>query len=241
MALALTLGSIVRVTNSYFGYSFERIKEMRVKKRQAKKKDKTPGHDASPNAALVRSVDTNPDNITISEDSTQIHKEISSQKIVKFIVYIHEFDKFDESGNQKCRNHNCIQSVCKPFKKYCSRKCSSQFTKWYNANFYWRNIRNQVLKRDKYTCQICGIVLNKKKRYNKQLKNWLECDHIIPKSYYYHLGYQFDTLDNKVKTILEFVHNGNNLRTLCYNCHKKLSVNVASNKSRLLNLEEEID
>lgn len=212
---------------------------MIVKKRKAKLKKKiTVDHDSRANPTITQNLTINSDNITATEDATLLSHETNSQRIAKFIVYIHEFDKVDENGNQQCRNHNCIQSVCKPFKKYCSKKCSSQFTKWYNANFYWRNIRNQVLKRDKYTCQICGIVLNKKKRYNKPLKNWLECDHIIPKSYYYHLGYQFDTLDNKVKTILEFVHNGNNLRTLCYKCHKKLSANVASNKSKLLDLQE---
>ena len=52
-------------------------------------------------------------------------------------------------------------------KKYCSRKCSEEFTKWYNNNFYWRNIRNSILKRDNYTCQICGLKLYKRKRQNK--------------------------------------------------------------------------
>lgn len=213
---------------------------MIVKKRKSKKRKKPVLQGSiAISTTVAQNINVNPDSNNSTIATNEPKKKFSSQKVANFIVYIHEFDKFDESGNQKCRNHDCMQSVCKPFKKYCSKKCSSQFTKWYNANFYWRNIRNQVLKRDNYTCQICGIVLNKKKRFNKPLKNWLECDHIIPKSYYHHLGYQFDTLDNKVKTILEFIHNGNNLRTLCYKCHRKLSVNVVSNRSKLLNPYDE--
>jgi 5-methylcytosine-specific restriction endonuclease McrA len=222
---------------------------MIVKKRKTKKQIKKVVQDSNVVSSVTQKLDVNVGNTTntttattaattaatATATATNMPSKFNFPKISNFIVYIHEFDKFDESGNQKCRNHNCMKSVCKPFRKYCSKKCSIQFTKWYNANFYWRNIRNQVLKRDNYTCQICGIVLHRKKRFNKPLKNWLECDHIIPKSYYYHLGYQFDTLDNKVKTILEFIHNGNNLRTLCYKCHKNLSANVVSDRSKLLN------
>lgn len=32
----------------------------------------------------------------------------------------------------------------------------------------WKNLRNQILKRDNNTCRFCGIILNK----------WLICDHI---------------------------------------------------------------
>jgi 5-methylcytosine-specific restriction endonuclease McrA len=51
----------------------------------------------------------------------------------------------------------------------------------------------------------------------------LECDHIVPRSLYQQLGYKFDTLDNKIKTTLEFFHNQNNLRTLCTECHKQVT------------------
>jgi len=162
-----------------------------------------------------------------------------SKRIVKLVVYINEFDRLDEEGNQKCRNNNCEKFVCKPFRKYCSRKCSVEFTRWYNKNFYWRNIRNSILKRDNYTCQICGLKLNKKKRHNKKIENWLECDHIIPKSYYTFLGYNFDTLENKVKTVLEFLHNDKNLRTLCYKCHKEVTSNNFKTKALLTNVNDD--
>ena len=165
-------------------------------------------------------------------------KKEESKKILRLIVYINEFDRLDEAGNQKCRKIDCENLVRKPFRKYCSRKCSVKFTRWYNKNFYWRNIRTSILKRDNYTCQICGLRLNKKKRHNKKIKNWLECDHIIPKSYYAFLGYNFDTLENKIKTVLEFFHNENNLRTLCYNCHKEVTVNNQKTKSLLIDAND---
>jgi 5-methylcytosine-specific restriction endonuclease McrA len=155
--------------------------------------------------------------------------------IEKFIVYINEFDKYDENNEPICRNLDCNRRVCKPFRKYCSKKCNRDFSKWYNSNFYWSKVRNSVLKRDNFTCQICEIKLHKKKRYNKVMKNWLECDHIIPKSYYYNFGYRFDTLENKIKTILEFYHNKDNLRTLCYKCHKEVTIKHKKTKKFILN------
>jgi len=165
-------------------------------------------------------------------------KKDESKKILKLIVYINEFDKVDEQGNQKCRNNDCGNLVCKPFRKYCSRKCSVIFTRWYNKNFYWRNIRNNILKRDNYTCQICGLKLNKKKRHNKKIENWLECDHIIPKSYYTLLGYNFDTLENKIKTVIEFFHNESNLRTLCYKCHKEVTLGNHKMRALLIDIDD---
>ncbi len=162
-----------------------------------------------------------------------------SRKILRLIVYINEFDRINNEGKQKCRNNDCENLVCKPFRKYCSRKCSVEFTRWYNKNFYWRNIRNSILKRDNYTCQICGLKLNKRKKHNKKIENWLECDHIIPKSYYTFLGYNFDTLENKIKTVLEFLHNDNNLRTVCYKCHKKVTLNNFKTKSLLIDLNDD--
>lgn len=179
------------------------------------------------------------ENNKVEEDAqlSIIKKEEKSKKLLKLIVYINEFDRVDEEGKQKCRNNNCENLVRKPFRKYCSRKCSEEFTKWYNKNFYWRNIRNSVLKRDNYTCQICGLKLNKRKRHNKKIKNWLECDHIIPKSYYTFMGYGFDTLENKIRTVLEFLHNETNLRTLCYKCHKEVTVNNFKTKALLINVD----
>ena len=178
------------------------------------------------------------DNGNEKDVSPAISYREESKRILRLVVYINEFDRLDEEGKQKCRNNYCENFVCKPFRKYCSRKCSVEFTRWYNKNFYWRNIRNSILKRDNYTCQICGLKLNKKKRHNKKIENWLECDHIIPKSYYTFLGYNFDTLENKVKTVLEFLHNDKNLRTLCYKCHKEVTSNNFKIKALLVNIDD---
>ncbi|MBA3751059.1 MAG: hypothetical protein H0X03_09265 [Nitrosopumilus sp.] len=163
---------------------------------------------------------------------------ITKDKIKKFIVYINEFDKFDENNEPVCRNNECIKKVCKPFRKYCSKKCSKEFSKWYNSNFYWSRVRSSVFKRDDFTCQICEIKLHKRKRYNKLKQNWLECDHIVPKVYYYDFGYRFDTLENKIKTIIEFFHNKDNLRTLCYNCHKQVTLNNKRQKRLMIKSED---
>ncbi len=161
-------------------------------------------------------------NVELSNTNSNVN--VNTNVNGRFIVYIGEFDKYDENGDALCRNANCINKVNKPYRKYCSKKCNKEFSRWYLTNFYWSRVRSNVLKRDNFTCQLCGIKLQKRKRYNKT-QNWLECDHIVPKSYYLHLGYRFDTLENKVKTMLEFIHNKDNLRTVCYNCHKQVTVN----------------
>lgn len=176
----------------------------------------------------------NNESVYTVNDVSDITKPISLPMSQRLIVYISEFDRNDELGNPKCRNFNCHNLVRKPYRKYCSMKCSKEFTKWYNSNFYWRNVRNRVLRRDSFTCQICGIQLNRRKKMNKKLNNWLECDHIIPKSFYKYLGYEFNTLEEKVKTILDFVHNISNLRTVCYKCHRKISNDILRTKSGLL-------
>ncbi len=215
---------------------------MIVKKRKRKAKAKQSKKLRRKSVATLNSFPTT-DRVLSEDKGKNVPLDVpnteESKKILRLIVYINEFDRLDEGGKQKCRNNDCENLVCKPFRKYCSRKCSVDFTRWYNKNFYWRNIRNSILKRDNYTCQICRIKLNKKKRHNKKIENWLECDHIIPKSYYTFLGYNFDTLENKIKTVLEFLHNDNNLRTLCYKCHKKVTLNNFKTKSLLININDD--
>jgi 5-methylcytosine-specific restriction endonuclease McrA len=216
---------------------------MIVKKRKKKGNKKSKGlkKPHNPNLTSLKSLHLNHKLNKEEGENVQltiIKKEDKSKKFLNLVVYINEFDRIDEEGKQKCRNNDCENLICKPFRKYCSRKCSKEFTKWYNKNFYWRNIRNSVLKRDNYTCQICGLKLNKKKRLNKKIENWLECDHIIPKSYYTFLGYNFDTLENKIRTVLEFFHNENNLRTLCYKCHKQVTISNLKTKALLIDVDD---
>jgi len=75
------------------------------------------------------------------------------------IVYIREFDKFDDNGDIICRNTGCDNLIKSPFRKYCSKECNKQFEKWYYHNFYWDRVRSDIFKRDNYTCQNSCIVM----------------------------------------------------------------------------------
>lgn len=88
----------------------------------------------------------------------------------------------------------------------------SDWTEDWIRSYLWPNIRQRVLRRDKYTCQDCGVEFGKSSRkvYDPALKRGkggyrkesLEVHHIIPRS----LGGSD--------------HPGN-LKTLCPACHKK--------------------
>lgn len=139
------------------------------------------------------------------------------------IVYIGEFDKHDKNGIPLCRNTNCMNFPRRPYRKYCSKKCNIEFRRWYYKNFFWNKVRLDIFKRDNYTCQICKKKFPIFYRRGKIKVRKLECDHIIPKSMFREMGYRFDNKDNKIKTVLEFFHNHDNLRTLCKSCHKEIT------------------
>jgi 5-methylcytosine-specific restriction endonuclease McrA len=154
------------------------------------------------------------------------------QKSFKMIVYIQEFDKYDDNGKLLCRNTKCSNYPILPYKKYCSKKCNLEFRRWYYHNFFWERIRSDIFKRDKYTCQICKKKFLHNYRRSFARCKYLECDHVIPRSLYEQLGYKYDTLENKINVTLEFFHNRNNLRTLCHDCHKQVTSRYLRNKSR---------
>lgn len=73
---------------------------------------------------------------------------------------------FPQIDPDKCRV--CDREVQPPLQKYCSKYCRSvaeAVTKF----FTWNYIKQQVLKRDDYTCQRCE-------------KHGGEVDHIVPES-----------------------------------------------------------
>ena len=76
---------------------------------------------------------------------------------------------------------------------YCSDECSLAFYKKYVKD--WGVIREEVFKRDNYTCVKCGT--------KAKVMEDLECDHIIP---IFLGGSEFDK---------------ENLQTLCSDCHKR--------------------
>ncbi len=139
-------------------------------------------------------------------------------------VYIGEFDKYDNKGNVMCRNTGCMNLIRSPFRRYCSKKCNKEFERWYYHNFYWQRVRSDIFRRDDYTCQLCKTKFPYTYRRKFARSGKLECDHIIPRSHYKQLGYRFDTLDEKIRTVTEFFHNHDNLRTLCKECHKQITV-----------------
>lgn len=96
-------------------------------------------------------------------------------------------NKTSEYGEKLCRN--CENPVAKGRRHYCSGKCMMQFNR--NHDWYW--IRKDILKRDRYTCQIC--------KTRTQKRN-LDIDHIIP------IHWGGNPIDKA------------NLRTLCKECHK---------------------
>jgi 5-methylcytosine-specific restriction endonuclease McrA len=167
-----------------------------------------------------------------------VNKSARSQK---FIVYIQEFDKYDGHGKILCRNPSCNNYPKLPYRKYCSKECNEEFEHWYYHNFYWDRIRSDIFKRDNYSCQICKrrFPYTYRRRFARSDK--LECDHIIPKSLYKRLGYQFDTLENKISAILEFFHNPDNLRTLCHTCHKSVTAKYITTKNLKPPIQELID
>jgi 5-methylcytosine-specific restriction endonuclease McrA len=162
----------------------------------------------------------------------------ASKKSSKMFVYIREFDKYDDSGKLLCRNTICFNYPESPYRRYCSKKCSKDFEHWYYHNFYWDRVRSDIFKRDNYTCQICKrrFPYTYRRRFAKSKK--LQCDHVIPRSLYKQHGYKYDTLENKITATLEFFHNPDNLRTLCYNCHKQVTLKYIRSAKKVAQIIE---
>ena len=167
-----------------------------------------------------------------------MHTKVQS---FRMIIYIQEFDKYDDNGKLLCRNTKCSNYPILPYKKYCSKKCNREFRHWYYHNFFWERVRSDIFKRDKYACKLCKrkFLHTYRRGGFARCKN-LECDHIIPKSLYEQLGYKYDTLENKIKVTLEFFHNRNNLRTLCHDCHKQVTSSYLRNKLKGRRLLENV-
>src|SRR5688500_1996898 len=106
---------------------------MIVKKRKKKGNKKSKGlkKPHGPNLTSLKSLQLNYKLNKEEGENVQlitIKKEDKSKKFLNLVVYINEFDRIDEEGKQKCRNNDCENLICKPFRRYCSRKCSKEFT-----------------------------------------------------------------------------------------------------------------
>jgi len=95
----------------------------------------------------------------------------------------------------------CGNEIHKPRRRYC---CEDHAQLWYwSINCRWDSFRDQVLRRDDFICQECGFqpkITNKHYKYRDDSN--LQADHIIA---IVNGGMCFDL---------------NNVRTLCYDCHK---------------------
>lgn len=102
------------------------------------------------------------------------------------------------------RNKKPHENLYKAHKEKCSGKSHYMWKggkkKWKlkNADFYyqipWQELRMKIYKRDKWTCQICGVKCGRKHR--------IQCHHINP----YRISH-----DNSM----------DNLITLCVSCHRR--------------------
>ncbi len=102
--------------------------------------------------------------------------------------------------NKKCW---CGAKIVKPRRKYC---CNDHADLWYwSIDAYWDSFRMQVLRRDDFTCQVCGFQPKGKHTWDKDSD--LQADHIIA---IVNGGMCFD---------LE------NVRTICSECHHKKTGN----------------
>ena len=69
-----------------------------------------------------------------------------------------------------------------------------------------------------------GLQRKYQHRYRKfNSSRSLVCDHIVPRSLSTGYGYTCATFENRVRAILEFLHNPDNLRTVSQSCHKRFT------------------
>jgi 5-methylcytosine-specific restriction endonuclease McrA len=123
------------------------------------------------------------------------------------------FDRHDKVGREICRNIECDNFVT-PSLHYCSYACKKKFYRYHKLNFTWHGVRWRVFVRDKWTCKLCGIHVDRP-----------EADHIKPVALIKDFGYKTMTL----KAYKEYVFNLDNLRTLCYKCHKAVTKDFVEN------------
>ncbi len=65
-------------------------------------------------------------------------------------------DRFDHLGNKLCRN--CDNKIAEIRRHYCSETCMTEF----NRNNSWFFVREDMLRRDRYTYCICKQRMRKK-------------------------------------------------------------------------------
>lgn len=126
--------------------------------------------------------------------------------------YVYESKK-GQSG-YACRQ--CGAPAKWPFTYYCIREHKEAWEKE-NSPPFWSDVRQEILKRDNHTCQICGVTQDELTQRSQETDRYfysefsLEVDHIKPVKTHPHLEFDRD-----------------NLRTLCHDCHSKHGANPRS-------------
>ncbi|MCI4337143.1 MAG: HNH endonuclease [Thermoplasmata archaeon] len=104
------------------------------------------------------------------------------------------------------RNRRCVECqrpLASGRSPYCSRGCQGK----YHGRFFWDSARRYVMRRDRYTCQGCGI---------RARRRWLEVDHIQEIA--------------RGGPSLEY----ENLQTLCRACHRTKTVAFLRSRHRVV-------
>ena len=127
----------------------------------------------------------------MSLSSTRVHIR---RRHISLRVYK---NKYDGNSNKLCLN--CGNPVIgrRTDAKYCSNDCSWDF---YVKN-NWRLLRIKILRRDRFTCQLCGDNRSRVK-VNGRVRRNFNVDHKVP---IFKGGKEFDE---------------SNLWTLCIVCHR---------------------
>ncbi|MSQ32317.1 MAG: HNH endonuclease [Dehalococcoidia bacterium] len=119
--------------------------------------------------------------------------------------------------------HCSLASCDKPLKgrqtRWCSQKCANAFLNQHQ----WSRAQLVALKRDKYTCQMCGSSIGKQadrrgRMYWRRRNHGMEVNHIAPlNGRGYHIGCS---------------HHLDNLQTLCHDCHLTVTLEQRSERNR---------
>lgn len=107
-------------------------------------------------------------------------------------------DRYDENKNKLCLNCSKVIIGRRSDARYCSGDCSWDF---YVRN-NWRLLRMKILRRDRFSCQLCGDRRSRVKTKTRYKRN-LQVDHKVP---LFKGGSEFDE---------------SNLWTLCLTCHRE--------------------
>lgn len=123
------------------------------------------------------------------------------------------FNRYDRAGRELCRNIEC-DNLSTGKLHYCSYQCKKKFYKYHRMNFTWQGVRFKVFIRDKWRCQLCNVKTDRP-----------QADHIRAVALMKEFGYKDMTLN----TYKNYIYSLDNLRTLCTECHKKVTKDLIQN------------